>query len=103
MVKDTIQAVKEAEKKAAILAKETVAKQEALLEEARQKAVSQKKDMEAKLLEERNIALEKANRQNEEVMANTMKLTEQEVTALQNKAKEKQKEVFQLILQELIS
>lgn len=103
MVKDTIQTVKEAEKKAAKLAKETVGKQEALLEEARQTIVSQKKDMETKLLEERNIALKKANRQNEEVMVNTMKQTEEEVTILQNKAKQKQKEVFRMILQELVS
>ncbi len=102
MVKDTIQAVKTAENDAAKLAKETSQKQEKMVSEARQKVVSEQKDLETILLEEREKALSKAMKHNEEIMDQAVAEAMKEVSLLQAQANEKQEEAFQLILDELI-
>ena len=102
MVKDTIQAVKAAENDAAKLLKDTAKQQEQLIEEAKQSVVSQKKEMEALLSQEREKVLLEAQKHNEVLMEKTVQETMSEISLLHKQANEKQEEVNQLILNELI-
>lgn len=101
MVKDTIKAVKAAEKDATKLAKETSEKRQQMLADALQEVASQKKELELALANEREEALKKATLENEKVMEQMVEQTQQEVILLKNQAKEKQQEVCQLIIQQL--
>ena len=102
VVKDTIQAVKQAETDATKLAKETAKKQEQMMEEAKQQVVILEKELQEKVIEEREKALKAVVIQNEVLLEKAKEQALEEVKLLKEQAACKRAEVYQIMIKELV-
>lgn len=102
MVKDTIQAIKQAENEAIKLSKETARKREQMIEEAKQQVAIQERDLQEKILVEREQALNYVTQQNETLLVKAEEQALEEVKLLKEQAAKKKAETYQLIIHELV-
>lgn len=102
MVKDTIQAVKEAEQKAAQIVAEASEKGRIQIEEAEREAVRRREEALRQAKEENTGLLTRLSAEGEQYLAESMKSVERDIASLKEHAGNKADAVIGKIISELI-
>ncbi len=103
MAKESVDAIREAELKAAQIEKEAINEKNAILLKAEEEAEKIISSMTEKALSQYEDELKKAQMQGESYMEAAVLRAERQISLMQDAVREKEKEVIKLILSEVVN